>query len=75
MRRLLRGVRRPGGAVTLFLAVLSSLSAPTSLHAQPPNHAQGFEPRNTFELGDLEHVNLFNGNLTLTIPIGPAFPV
>jgi hypothetical protein len=56
---------------TLLLVAVLAL-APGLLHAQPPNHARGFEPRNTFELGDLEHVNLFNGNLTLTIPIGPG---
>ncbi|MGD2116675.1 MAG: hypothetical protein PVG07_16600, partial [Acidobacteriota bacterium] len=64
-----------GAGWVALLAAPALILAPTPLPAQPPNHARGFEPRNTFELGDLEHVNLFNGNLTLTIPIGPAFPV
>ncbi|MGD2115747.1 MAG: hypothetical protein PVG07_11875, partial [Acidobacteriota bacterium] len=51
--------------VLLAVAAPALVHAPTPLPAQPPNHARGFEPRNTFELGDLEHVNLFNGNLTL----------
>ena len=43
--------------------------------AQHPNHAAGFRPEHAFQLGDLDHVNLFNGNLTITIPIGERYPL
>ncbi len=55
---------------TGLLAVLAL--APPAL-AQHPNQAQGFRPENAFQVGQLQHVNLFNGNLTLTLPIGQRY--
>ncbi len=37
--------------------------------------AQGLTPQQTFHLGDIDHVNLLNGNLVLTVPIGPKYPL
>ncbi len=60
-----------------FLAfLLLVLGAPAALHAEGhPNVARGFAPDKVFALGDIDNVNLFNGNLALTIPIGGAYPV
>jgi len=55
-----------------FVALVAPHAALSQIH---PNHAQGFEPQRAFEVGDLENVNLFNGNLTLTLPIGQRYPV
>jgi len=52
-----------------------TLLAPPPAQAEHPNHAQGFRPEHTFDFSGIENVNLFNRNLTLTIPIGPAYPV
>lgn len=60
-------------AILGTLLVALALAAPAV--AQHPNHAQGFRPEHTFQLGELDHVNLFNGNLTVTIPIGPRYPL
>ena len=58
------------------LAALGALLlAASPLAAQHPNHTSGFDARGTFELGDLESVNLWNGSPTLTLPLGGSYPV
>ncbi|HSL81912.1 MAG TPA: hypothetical protein VLF66_04000, partial [Thermoanaerobaculia bacterium] len=55
--------------------LLAAMLAAAPVHGQHPNHAQGFRPEHVFDLSGLENVDLFNGNLTLTIPIGGSYPV
>ncbi|MEA2346142.1 MAG: hypothetical protein QOF63_4311, partial [Thermoanaerobaculia bacterium] len=43
------------------------------LLAQDPNGALGFQPGKSFQMGDYDTVNLFNGNLTVNLPLGPTF--
>ncbi len=40
-----------------------------------PNTAPGFPVEQSFHVGDIDSVNLFNNGLTLTIPIGGSYPV
>ncbi|HWM95039.1 MAG TPA: RHS repeat-associated core domain-containing protein [Thermoanaerobaculia bacterium] len=40
-----------------------------------PSQERGFQAEKAFHLGDFDTVNLFNGNLVLTIPIGGSYPV
>src|SRR5258707_12089350 len=40
-----------------------------------PNTAGGFPVDQSFHVGDIDNVNLFNGSLTVTIPIGSSYPV
>ena len=62
-------------------AVLAALAAAvvvlsTTVYAQTdPNIQRGFAPDKVFAFGDLDSVNLFNGNLGLTLPIGGSYPV
>ncbi|HYH07965.1 MAG TPA: hypothetical protein VEK11_12980 [Thermoanaerobaculia bacterium] len=42
---------------------------------QQPNLARGFQADKTFSVHDLDNVNLFNGNLNVTIPVGEAYQV
>jgi YD repeat-containing protein len=58
--------------LTLFLLLLSSLAA---LAQKNPNHEVGFKPGNVYDQTDVDTVNLFNGNVTLNIPIGPRYQV
>jgi|GEM_PF-1844619 len=43
------------------------------LAQQAPNNALGFQPAKSFQMGDYDTVNLFNGNLTVALPIGPTY--
>src|SRR5215218_4554735 len=40
-----------------------------------PSQERGFQAEKAFHVGDFDTVNLFNGNLVLTIPIGGSYPV
>src|SRR5262249_47584894 len=42
---------------------------------QHPSHERGFDPEKVYQLGDLDSVNLLNGNVAITIPLGLSFPV
>jgi YD repeat-containing protein len=61
MRRLL---------VILLLLLPCVLAADTF-----PSQERGFQAEKAFHVGDFDTVNLFNGNLVLTIPIGGSYPV
>jgi RHS repeat-associated protein len=43
--------------------------------AQFPNLARGFSPSGMFDVGGIDVVNGFNGNMVIRIPIGKAYPV
>ncbi|MFY9824607.1 MAG: RHS repeat-associated core domain-containing protein [Thermoanaerobaculia bacterium] len=57
-----------------LLLLLLALAVPgwADVH---PNTAGGFPVDQSFHVGDIDNVNLFNGALTVTIPIGPSYPV
>jgi RHS repeat-associated protein len=57
----------------LLLPMLVLAVLPVS--AQHPNVERGFAPGQSFQIGDIDHVNLFNGSLVITIPIGQSYPV
>lgn len=61
-------------AALLTLAVFA-LSTQALLAQEHPNQARGFEAAKVYQLGEVDQVNLFNGNLSLTIPIGQRYPV
>ncbi|HSL83423.1 MAG TPA: hypothetical protein VLF66_11650, partial [Thermoanaerobaculia bacterium] len=65
--------RWPWLAAAVALAALAGL-APSPAAGEHPNHAQGFRPEHAFQVGGIENVNLFQGGLTLTIPIG-SYPL
>jgi RHS repeat-associated protein len=60
--------------VTVALACVQLAGASPAL-AQHPNVARGFSPSGMFDVGGLDVVNGFNGNLVITIPIGLKYPV
>ncbi len=41
---------------------------------QEPTQERGFSAETAFQVGAFDHVNLFNGNLVLTIPLGEDYP-
>ncbi len=58
----------------LGLVLLLAFAAP-GLADVHPNTAGGFPVDQSFHVGDIDNVNLFNGSLTVTIPIGSSYPV
>jgi hypothetical protein len=68
--------RFPSLPSTALLALLAGLAFTYGLAAQQhPNQAQGFEPGKLYQFSGLEAVNRFNGNLNLTLEVGPSYPV
>jgi YD repeat-containing protein len=60
---------------TRFGAVLLSLflaSVPAA--AQHPDQVKGFQANGVYQFNGIDNVNLFNGNLTLSVPIGQVYP-
>jgi hypothetical protein len=57
--------------LTVILVCLASWSLQA---ADDPNTAKGFQPGQLYQFGEVSHVNLFNGNLNLSLPIGPGYP-
>ncbi len=59
-----------------LLAFLLALFCVVPLAAeQLPSRTRGLSADSVYQVGDLDNVNLFNGNLSLTIPIGQTYPV
>jgi YD repeat-containing protein len=65
------GARRASSAAVALL-LWAGLSAAVT---ESPNVARGFQPERSFEMGEIDHVNGFNGNLIVSIPIGPVYTV
>ncbi|MEA2238640.1 MAG: hypothetical protein QOC81_3364, partial [Thermoanaerobaculia bacterium] len=60
----------------LLLALSFSVACAITMSAQThPNLEKGFAADKMYQFGDIDHVNVFNGNLSLTIPIGGSTPV
>jgi hypothetical protein len=59
--------------VPSILLILALAALPAA--AQHPNVERGFAPGQSFQIGDIDHVNLFNGSLVITIPLGLTYPV
>ena len=63
-------------AAVLAVLLTTAVSAqdPDSALGGPTNQ-RGFAADQAFAVGEIDHINRFNGNLILTIPIGPSYPV
>lgn len=58
--------------VTAFLcAVIIAVAA----FAADPNQKRGFNANETYQIGEIDHVNAFNGNVVITLPLGQAYHV
>jgi hypothetical protein len=66
-------------SLALFSALFATLCALLSAHPlraqELANVAKGFNPSGSFAVGDVDNVNLFNGNLVIQIPLGQSYPV
>ncbi len=64
-------------ALILALLPVLFLLFPAISHGaqQHPTSERGFTPEKAYAFGDIDHVSLYNGALTLTLPIGPTYRV
>jgi YD repeat-containing protein len=53
------------------MAITLTIPAEAGQHV---NQLKGFNENNVYHVNDYDSVNAFNGNLTISIPIGPAYP-
>ena len=61
---------------TRILAFLLLVFVASASFAQKiPNIELGFNANRVYQTGDVDHVNLFNGNLIVTLPIGQSYHV
>ncbi|GBC80189.1 hypothetical protein HRbin09_01423 [bacterium HR09] len=58
-----------------WLAGVVHFAFAISGYAQHPNLQVGFKPEQAYQIGEVDSINLFNGNLTLQIPLGTPYPV
>ena len=62
--------------VAVVLSTVFSTVLPTALHGdEDPSFVQGLEAPTTYELSDIDAVNVYNGALSLQIPLGIEYPV
>ncbi len=74
MGRLLGRMAMRIGIGALVLVCMTLLSEQV-LATETQIGARGFAPERVYDVGDVDAVNLFNGGLTLTVPIGQSYPL
>lgn len=57
-----------------FAAILAGVGLPAAAQ-QPPEKERGFRPELVYQFNGFDSVNLFNGNLNMSIPLGQTYPV
>jgi RHS repeat-associated protein len=67
--------RRRGSTIFAAWTVLLALSACAARAQEHANTGTGFSPNKAFQIGDVDHINSFNGNLVVTLPLGESFRV
>jgi YD repeat-containing protein len=63
------------GRIVVALVFLLAVSADIAFGQKHPNIELGFKADKLYQFNDLDAVNLFNGNLTLSVPLGLKYPV
>lgn len=57
------------------IVLVGCLAAHSKAQSQHANQSRGFDANGVYSTRDVDSVNLFNGNLVLTIPVGGTYPV
>jgi YD repeat-containing protein len=71
-RERLTIVRFPASILILLLSLAIASSA---LGQQKAGRERGFKPGESYQFNGFDSVNLFSGNLNLTVPLGQTYPV
>ena len=59
----------------IALASIILLAVAAFGQAENPNTDHGFSPEKVYQFGEIDGINLFNGNLNVMLPIGQTYPV
>ena len=62
------------GLIRSWVWVVALLALPAAAQ-QYPSQARGLGGAVAYQAGDVDHVNLFNGQLSITLPLGQGYPV
>ena len=62
-------------AICLLAASIASAQTNEVEPLSGPATARGFAADRTFQFGAVDNVNLYSGNLSVQVPIGPSYPV
>ncbi len=62
-------------AATIGWIATFALTAASVTAQQYPSQQRGLSADTAYQVGAVDQVNLFNGGLTLRIPLGPSYPV
>ncbi len=65
-------ISRPLALAALALLTLARLAL---AQEDPANRARGLSATTAYLVGDIDSVNLYNGNLTVSLPLGGSYPV
>lgn len=65
----------PAWPTTIAAVVLFFMAGATEAQNDYPTIERGFKPERAFQIGDIDNINLFNGQLTLRIPLGQEYHV
>jgi YD repeat-containing protein len=57
------------------LLVASAFTTPLFAQREQATLERGFQPGKLYQFGDIDAVNVFNGNLVITLPIGQTYPL
>src|SRR5258708_3221583 len=58
-----------------FVCFLVFAALANAALADHPNIARGFDVGKPYQMNGIDNINLFNGNLTVTLPIGQRYHV
>jgi RHS repeat-associated protein len=66
-------MNRKTSFAALTIVVLTAIAAGSLYAEESVVLARGFKPNAVFQFNEFDSVNTFNGNLVLTVPLGPAY--
>ena len=59
------------GALGVAATLIATLTLPGAASAfTEPENERGFDPDKVYQMGEVDHVSMFNGNVLVTLPVG-----
>lgn len=68
-------MRTTAVVLACVIGLAAALWASDAWSQQHPNLDRGFDPGKLYQFGEVDSVDLYNGALSLSVPLGPRYPV